>query len=65
MVGSISVDSRVNERRFSVELRFRPYRKCNQSGAGFGEPADDRNDTCFWGSTFLVAEDTDINAEIL
>ena len=67
MGGSISVESRVNEgTTFSVDLEFETALKMHTVREQVsGEPADDRNDTCFWGRRFLVAEDNEINAEIL
>ena len=67
MDGTISVESRIYEgTTFKVELECE-YADCGDGETGHPDPGHGGNaaDQVFAGRRFLIAEDNDINAEIL
>ena len=66
MGGTISVESGINQgTRFIVELEFEEAEQTLAAHKDSGEEADPKMAGIFHGRHFLVAEDNEINAEIL
>lgn len=66
MGGTISVESGINQgTRFIVELEFEEAEQTLAAHKDSGEDADPKMAGIFHGRHFLVAEDNEINAEIL
>lgn len=66
MGGEISVESRIGQgSRFTVELEFEKAEPSLNVNADKGETSDSKMTDLLTGRRFLVAEDNEINAEIL